>query len=892
MPEASPVLHYPCGITSTHPLNNLELLLTLFRLNPPASVGGLGKPEYFWQIIDLLWGKKSTSSKKVFRHPWGERMVELACIWKYLGVHGCGSCVDWKTKILDPETGFEPTIEYLYQNGIAPTVQTLIGPVKAGVPFLKGEEELYEILMEDGSKIIATAGHHVLNSESDFVPVSTLRPGSLLLGYEPCHPRSISGTGQQVRAEDVRNSQKKVAGYRENYFDDFCQRGERPLLDEDTFQSSLPSQAYVQKCKACASSDWDDSERKSLHTHSYRASSPLVSTQGNFVHGCNSENPLLRRLFSGTSSQCFPLSQQFSQSFQEKPLLRTIEEPTHDFSHRRISGECTYRQVFEQACDGYKVSAVPVQAITRAGKRKFYDLTVPFAHHYFAEGIIHHNSGKSDLYALWGIVNWMCDPRNTLVLVTSTSLKDSRKRIWASITSYFQSIEGIDNVGTLVDSVGMIRSVMPDGSVGNDRCGIALIPGEKKKEKEAIGKLIGMKNANVILIADELPELSEALMSAAQSNLSLNPNFQMIGLGNFNSIYDPLGVFVTPKRGWGSITVDDEEWETKEGYCLHLDGMKSPNVLAGEDIYPRIYNKKNLKEHQSKYGHNSPLLWRMCRSFPCPAGEEHCIYSESDFIQGDAHGKSEWMDLPVPLTSADPAFTNEGDEFSVCHARFGRNKNGLPTLEVVNMESIMEDLALTAKGEARDLQTAKRLTQSAQERGVKSGHLGVDCSGPGGLAFGSILSIFWGNNYLPVKFGEVASDMIVSDDDSRKGHEAFCNLSAEVWFMGRAFIRSGQIKGLPQEVAKQMKARHYDNVKQGDFVKIRMESKKDMKKRIGHSPDQAESFLILLHLCRQAFGFRPGAMELAGVQPRRMTSDQKWMNRVKKAHSVYENQFA
>lgn len=532
-----------------------------------------------------------------------------------------------------------------------------------------------------------------------------------------------------------------------------------------------------------------------------------------------------------------------------------------------------------------------VQAITRVGYDYFYDLQVPVHHHYFADGAIHHNSGKSEFAALWGIVSWMSDPLNTLVMFTSTSLKDSRKRIWASVTSLFQSIEFANDIGQLVDSVGMIRSRMPDGSIGNDRCGIALIPGEKKKEKEAIGKLIGMKNANVILIADELPELSEALISAAQANLCLNPNFQMIGIGNFNSIYDPLGVFITPKGGWGSVSVASDEWETTEGYCLHLDGMRSPNVLAGKDIYPRIYNKKNLKEHQKKYGDNSPLLWRMCRSFPCPAGEEHCIYSDADFIMGDAHGRAEWMDMPVPLVGADPAFISGGDEFSVCHGKFGRNKNGLWTLEIGDMEALIEDVAITATGEARDLQTARRLAESCKSRGVKPGHLGIDCSGPGGLAFGSILSIFWGSNYLPVKFGEAASDMAVSDEDSRRGHEAFINLSSEVWFMGRDFIRSGQIKGLPLEVARQMKSRRYENTKQGDFVRIKIEPKVDMKKRVGSSPDRAESFLILLHLCRHVFGFRPGAMELAGAQKKRSPNEQ-WMNRVRKAHSVYENQFA
>lgn len=502
------------------------------------------------------------------------------------------------------------------------------------------------------------------------------------------------------------------------------------------------------------------------------------------------------------------------------------------------------------------------------------------------------SSGKSDWSAVWSLVNWMCDPLNTLVLVTSTSLKDSRKRIWGSVTAYYQAATELATVGKLVDSIGMIRSYADDGSVMNDKCGIALIPGEKKKEKEAIGKLIGMKNKRVFLIADELTELSEALISAAMSNLSMNPHFQLVGLGNFNSIYDPLGVFITPKNGWASVSVEDEEWETKDGFCIHLDGLKSPNVLVGEDIWP-VYSNKNLAEHKKRYGENSALFWRMCRSFPCPEGEQNTIYSDADFILGEAHDVVRWLDTPIPVCAADPSFTSGGDEFSICHGLFGRNHLGVNTLFIVGMETVHEDLKLTEAGEARDLQTARQLAKQAEDRHVARPHLGIDCSGPGGLAFGSILSIYWGNQYVPIRFHETASELPVSSDDPRKGYEAFADLASEMWFLGRQFVRSGQIKGLPLDVARQLKSRYYETTKSGDFVKLKVEPKKKMRIRIGESCDKADAFLMLVCLCRFMFSFSPGDIAVANSpQFKAPKTARDWMTRVKKAHSVYENSFA
>lgn len=70
------------------------------------------------------------------------------------------------------------------------------------------------------------------------------------------------------------------------------------------------------------------------------------------------------------------------------------------------------------------------------------------------------SSGKTDFFAVWAIINFLCDPINTMVLVTSTSLKESRKRIWGSIREYWLSIPGLP--GKLVDSHGLIR--LDDGS--------------------------------------------------------------------------------------------------------------------------------------------------------------------------------------------------------------------------------------------------------------------------------------------------------------------------------------------------------------------------------------------------------------------------------------------
>lgn len=491
------------------------------------------------------------------------------------------------------------------------------------------------------------------------------------------------------------------------------------------------------------------------------------------------------------------------------------------------------------------------------------------------------NSNKTDFFAVWSIVSWLSDPWGTMVLLTSTSLGDSKRRIWGSVKKYFQANPGLP--GRLIDSLVTIKT--DDGSGrSDDKCGITLIAGEKKKEKEAVGKLIGIKKGKLLFVCDELPELSPALAEAFFSNLApSNPNATMVGIGNFNSIFDALGTFCTPKQGWGSVSTDDTEWECERGvYCIRFDGLKSPNLLLGEDKYPFLYSSKSLAKHKEAYGDNSAEFWRMCRSFPCPEGDQHVIYSEADFIKGDAFAPAIWLDIPVAVSAADPAFTTDGDNFAVVDGLFGKNQHGIQTLMFTGWKYIHENMDLTKSGEPRDLQTARQFADHCRDRKVPPQNAASDASGPGGLAFGSILSAVWSSLWLPIKFGEAPSERPVSEGDPKRCDQAFVNKVTELWFTGRNFVRSGQIKGLPTEIAKQWKSRQYETVK-GTELKMKVEPKKDMKKRVGFSPDLGDAALELIELCRERFGFMPGSMN--GLPQVSKRTD--WIDQCNAAHEIY-----
>ena len=326
------------------------------------------------------------------------------------------------------------------------------------------------------------------------------------------------------------------------------------------------------------------------------------------------------------------------------------------------------------------------------------------------------SSGKSDTMALWGLINYLAAPYDTLVICTSTTLREARRRIWKSVTELWSAKQGLP--GRMVPSLGQIKGMARDGGVW-ESTGVVLVPAEKKREKEAVGKLVGIKQGRVILLADELPELPESLLHAAYTNLETNPFFQMIGMGNPNSHFDAFGLFSQPKMGWGSITEADNEWETSRGKCIRFNAEENPNVLAGRQIYPWMPTRESIEAAKRDYGSDSLLFYRMYKGFWCPDGIESGIFSEADLVRGVASKPAKFDKDPIKVAALDPSFTNGGDRTIAYFGLLGM-ENGVQVLEFTEYKALLEDI--NDKKTPRGVQMARQFKAACVKRGIPREH--------------------------------------------------------------------------------------------------------------------------------------------------------------------------
>lgn len=493
----------------------------------------------------------------------------------------------------------------------------------------------------------------------------------------------------------------------------------------------------------------------------------------------------------------------------------------------------------------------------------------------------HAASGKSHAAAMWAVVMFLMRPTKTAVMTTSTNLKEARRRVWGKVKDFWSqacmTCCGEDHLpGKMVDSQGFIRCTQGDRS--SDTSGVMLIPGEKSQEKESIGKLIGFHNEIVILIADEHPELSENLLVAADTNLNVNPHFQMLSLGNPKSRFDAFGTFIEPEDGWESINLESYQWRGKsKAYVIRFDGAKCPNVELkqgpGEESYPGILHYDAWLHALDKYGANSAHFMRMFRAFPMANQELDAIYYEEDFIKYNSLQSSKsipWEDPPTIIAVCDPSYEHGGDKavayFGLCGFAKGQSDEKRKKVLVLTERVQLDEDMVQQDKESKPEQIAKLFISACKSRGVQPRHVAVDHTGGGG-GFSTALSIFWSNDFLKVQFQSKASTSPVSMTDKRPGHEVYTNCRSEIWYSGKEFLRTGQWKlgegKHTKIIINELTASRYDTVAN----RLKVESKEEMKKRIGRSPDDADSALLGLHLCRVRLGMV--SVEKAAKEPRK-----------------------
>ena len=461
----------------------------------------------------------------------------------------------------------------------------------------------------------------------------------------------------------------------------------------------------------------------------------------------------------------------------------------------------------------------------------------------------HSSAGKTHTFGHVGAIGYMADCMNTILTLTSTHLGGLRKRLWS-------------------DTVAAVRTArLGDGIVGEDWFEVrahdmSIRPNDGKKAdkyiiegiatdkgQEAVEKIQGNHSRNRRhVIIDEAQGTPAAIFEAA-ANLMTDPDFRMAMLANPTKRYSEFGTWCEPEGGWSEIDPEvDLHWETtRGGVCLRLDGLKSPNIKHNTVHFPFLIRPEYLEKVKKGYGEGSPRWWTFVRGWFAPEGLAGVVVPQSVLQKAEATHNYDMP--PTKIAALDPAFEG-GDQCSLMIGEFGKSGETEYAINVVSSDPVK--VKVTEKSDPLDYLIAHEVMRICKHENVEPENLILDTTGAGrGVA--AILAKEWG----PVQrcgFGEKCSDRLVRSSEIETAHEQFDRFVSELWWTIRVWMEEGHIGGVNaslKNLRAQLVARQYETVRD---KKISVEPKKEMKNRLGYSPDEGDTLALLIELVRRKGG--------------------------------------
>lgn len=492
------------------------------------------------------------------------------------------------------------------------------------------------------------------------------------------------------------------------------------------------------------------------------------------------------------------------------------------------------------------------------------------------------SSGKTTDFAVFELEYWMQAPFKTAIIFCSTTMKMLRMRMWSQVAHYHGALlQGLGPVGEMLDSVTRIR-----WKQGDDKNGIFGMAVEEGGIEEVINNLIGIHTTRVVLVLDEMQGVREAIMRAT-NNMIANPVFKFRGMGNPDSLQNPLGRESEPVGGWDSVVRGEtEQWETHggptkgRGLCQFFDGRKSPADDSPEEKrrLPWLCNQEWYQGivKAAKGNENDPAVWQFGIGWPPPTGLESTLLDDAIIVTFKCKEPAVWTEGFVRCAFLDPARTG-GDKRILQFGKRGRSSGtGYDestrtwSTSVGKTAWIIEgdgwiDVPINVEDKRRpiDYQIVDFCKVECQKRGIPPDEFSLFSTGAGG----PLLSIFqteWSPLVTGIEEGGSPSERIMGDSVNTDGtpktaKDAYDTRATELQMNVREFAVANGIRGLSNEAAFQYTSRRtfYRNGKWATEPKVGSKGRTDergrpvkgFKERLGFSPDHGDSFAGLVEHC-------------------------------------------
>lgn len=402
-----------------------------------------------------------------------------------------------------------------------------------------------------------------------------------------------------------------------------------------------------------------------------------------------------------------------------------------------------------------------------------------------------HKIGKSTSCA--AIALWWISTRSdrAKVILTSSSYTQIEKILWPELRRLYDRANK-----TYKEFPGCPAFPIGGRLLGNPESGLKFADG-----RHVFGistatpeRMAGFSGAELLYIIDEASGIAECIFEAIEGNMAGGAKAIMFGNPTQTS-----GTFYEAFNGKAQF------W-----HGIHISSEETPNAVSGEEIIPGLAGKDWIEEKRAEWGETSPIYAvRVRGDFPSQTSDAVISLEllESSWKRWLFTQESGLLHLGVDVA-------RYGDDDTVIAPR--RGLKALPMITARSMDCI--EVAGTV------LEAVRRL-RIGQERPVVK----VDVIGVGAGVYDQLR-----------RSREVIA-VPVNVAEASQLPEEYANLRAQVGFAVRDWMREGGTIPNDSKLHQELIASRYSF---DGRARLKIESKDDIKKRLGRSPDRADALAL------------------------------------------------
>lgn len=482
------------------------------------------------------------------------------------------------------------------------------------------------------------------------------------------------------------------------------------------------------------------------------------------------------------------------------------------------------------------------------------------------------DSNKTYSAAKYILSDYWVFPDDTCSLVSSTDIRGLELRVWGTIKDLFNRGRDLFPylAGHCLESIHAITTdEIDDEEARVLKKGIICIPCLQGGKFVGLGKYVGIKQRRVRLAADECQLMGPSFLNSL-SNLSGNPDFKGVFMGNPLDMLDPLGQIAEPEGGWDESKEPEKTtvWKTRfpGGVCVNFVGTDSPNFDYPQDQpvrFPYMINRRKIAQVASFWGQDSLQYYSQCKGVMKAGLLARRVITRALCLEHRARDVVFWKGESRTLIFAlDAAYSGTGGDRCVGgHIEFGEDIDGVVLINVHAPQIVPVSLRLKKSPED---QIADWCLNYMTIHRIPTQNGFYDSTGRGTL--GSALArVFGAVTPIPVEFGGRASprpvrhDLFIEEGPPnrrikrlKRCDEHYSKFVTELWFSARYVVECDQMRGLPEDVMQEGCMREY-GIAAGNRIEV--ETKDDTKERMGHSPDLFDWLVTAVEGARQR-GFK------------------------------------